>query len=130
MGRSYEEKKKREKLWYEKGKARDAGHVRRLMHHPLVKRIFANPYGEVEDERPFRPRIMLEALARCGFDDIHSEAATFSHCSFYVPIAKAVNTLTGPLLGVSPLKYFGWLVLYWAREGHPGLPPDDDARKP
>ena len=81
-----------------------------------MKRILRNPYGEVEDEGPFDPRLMLRSLRRAGFINIEMRAATFSHCSFYVPLAKLVNRITKPLLNTWPCKYFGWMVVYWAEK--------------
>lgn len=81
-----------------------------------IKRIAKNPFYEVEDEDPFPPGLLLASLKRVGFTNLEIHAATFSHCSFYVPLANLVNRLTKPLLDVSPFKYFGWLVLYWAEK--------------
>jgi SAM-dependent methyltransferase len=81
-----------------------------------MKKIFRNPYGEVEDEGPFRPKLLIDALKRTEFTDIEVQAATFSHCSFYVPFARFFNWTTKPLLKVWPFKYFGWIVVYWARK--------------
>ncbi len=87
-----------------------------------IKRIFMNPYDEVEDEGPLRPGSMLKFLRRCGYVNIRCQAASFSHNSFYVPVARMVNSLTRPLLSVSPLKYFGWMVAYYAEK--PGTGPE------
>ena len=81
-----------------------------------LKRVARNPFGEVEDEDPFHPGLMLSSLRRAGFTNIEMQAATFSHCSFYVPIAKMVNRFTRPLLSVGAFKYFGWMVVYWAEK--------------
>lgn len=81
-----------------------------------MKRILRNPYDEVEDEDPFRPKLMLDSLKQIGFTNIEMEAATFSHSSFYIPIAKLINRLTKSILNTKSLKYFGWLVLYWAEK--------------
>jgi SAM-dependent methyltransferase len=78
-----------------------------------IKRIFNNPYGEVEDEDPFSPLRMMAALRATGFSELDLQAATYSHCAFYMPMAKVVNQITRGLLRVWPLKYFGWLVLFW-----------------
>ena len=82
-----------------------------LLTRPL--KWFNNPYGEVKDEGPFPPGRLLAALKETGFINMDMEAATFSHCSFYMPVAKAVNQLLAPILPVWPIKYFGWLVLFW-----------------
>ncbi|MFX1277694.1 MAG: class I SAM-dependent methyltransferase [Promethearchaeota archaeon] len=90
--------------------------------HPLcaftrpIKKIFNNPFKEVEDEGPFRPKLMLNALKRTGFTSLEFCAATFSHMSFYIPLAKIVNWITKPLLNKWPFKLFGWLILFWAEK--------------
>lgn len=81
-----------------------------------IKRIFGNVYDEIEDEDPFHPRLMLNSLRRTGFTNIELHAATFSHCSFYIPFAKLVNRLTKSLLSNKVLRYFGWQVVYWAEK--------------
>lgn len=81
-----------------------------------LKRIFNNPYGEIEEEDPFRPRIMISALKFSGFCNIEVQAASFSHCAFPKPLAKAVNLLTKPILNIRPFKYSGWMVNYYAEK--------------
>jgi SAM-dependent methyltransferase len=81
-----------------------------------VKRIFNNPYGEIEEEDPFRPRLMLTALRNNGFRNVEMRAASFSHCAFPKPLAKTVNFLTRPLLNLIPFKYQGWMVIYYAEK--------------
>jgi SAM-dependent methyltransferase len=77
-----------------------------------IKKWGNNPYGEVEDERPFHPCIMLQALENIGFQNVDFQAATFSHPAFYIPLANFINKIARPLLKVFPFKYFGWLVLF------------------
>ena len=81
-----------------------------------IKRVFRNPFGEVEDEGPFHPGLMLGSLRRTGFTNIEIHGASFSHNSFYVPLAKLFNRLTKPLLDARPLKYLAWMVIYWAEK--------------
>ena len=81
-----------------------------------IKRIFRNPFGEVEDEDPFRPALMLNSLGRLGFQNIEIRAATFSHPSFCIPLSKLINYSTQPLFNVWPLKYCAWLLVYWAEK--------------
>jgi hypothetical protein len=59
---------------------------------------------------------MLKSLRRNGYVNISFQAASFSHNAFYVPLAKVVNRLTRPLLGTYPLRYFGWMVVYYAEK--------------
>lgn len=81
-----------------------------------MKRVFRNPFGEVEDEGPFHPELMLESLRHTGFKNIEIHGASFSHNSLYVPFAKLLNRLTKPLLDAGPLRYLAWMVIYWAEK--------------
>ena len=81
-----------------------------------IKKLFNNPFGEVEDEAPFHPGLMLKSLRRTGFTKIEMRAATFSHCSFYIPLARMVNFVTKPFLDFWLLKYFAWMVVYCAEK--------------
>ncbi len=79
-----------------------------------IKKIFSNPFKEVEDEGPFRPKLMIKALKRTGFTNLEFCATSFSHMSFYIPVAKILNWITTPLLNKWPFKLLGWVILYWA----------------
>jgi SAM-dependent methyltransferase len=81
-----------------------------------VKRLFNNPYGEVEDERPFPPKMLTQALVRTGFTQIETRAATFSHPAIFIPVQRVIDELTGPLLSVKLFTHLAWLVLYAARK--------------
>lgn len=80
-----------------------------------IKKIFKNPYGEVEDEGPIDPSGLVQALTECDFQDVQVETATFSHCSFFRPLANVVNLLSKPLLRVFPFSYCGWFVIFSCR---------------
>lgn len=86
-----------------------------LVTRPL-KKLF-NPYGEVEDEGPFHPGHMIRKLKEAGFKNIKMQGASFSHCSFYVPLARFVNFVTRPILKIWPIDYFAWMVLFAAEKG-------------
>jgi SAM-dependent methyltransferase len=86
-----------------------------LVTRPL-KTLFNNPFGEVEDEAPFRPGRMIRALGQADFVDIEIRAATFSHSAFFVPMARLINRLSGPFLGLWPFNHLGWLVIFWAEK--------------
>jgi SAM-dependent methyltransferase len=86
-----------------------------LLTRPL-KRILNNPMGEVEDEDPIRPGMMLDALERTGFENKRFRAASFSHCAFFIPLARFINVLTKPLLAVWPFKHIGWMVVFYAEK--------------
>jgi SAM-dependent methyltransferase len=79
-----------------------------------LKKLFGNPYDEVDEERPFPPRLMLDSLRRSGFVNIEYQAATFSHPSFFRPIARFVNRSSSAFLRTWPLKNIGWLLIYTA----------------
>lgn len=79
-----------------------------------LKKLFRNPYGEVESERPFRPKLMIQSLKQVGFFKIQLSGANFSHCSIPVPIAKIINKLTRFLLENEIFKRFSWIVLFGA----------------
>lgn len=79
-----------------------------------IKKLFANPFGEVPGEGPISPFALIRALRSCGYDRIRLQAATYSHCSFYTPLSLAVNYVTRWLLNCFPLKYCGWLVVFYA----------------
>lgn len=81
-----------------------------------IKRVFSNPYGEVEDERPFPPGLLVSSLKETGFRNVATQAATFSHPAFYKPLANFVNLITKDLLAVNPLKQLGWLIVFWGEK--------------
>lgn len=87
-----------------------------LVTRPL-KKLFGNPFGEVEDEGPFSPHLLLRALRRTGFVNVTMRPASFSHCAFYTPVAKAVNRITRPWLGSPRMAYLSWMALFWAEKG-------------
>jgi SAM-dependent methyltransferase len=78
-----------------------------------IKRLFKNPFNEVEDEDPFPPRLLLQALQKVGFSELGYEAASFSHPVFHVPLANFVNRMSKPLLPVWPWKNFAWMIVFW-----------------
>lgn len=86
-----------------------------LITRPL-KRILKNPFDEIEDEDPFHPGTMIKSLQQAKFSQINIKPATFSHCSFYVPLAKLINFITNPILEKRSFAYFSWLVIYWAKK--------------
>ena len=60
--------------------------------------LFPNPYEEVEDKDLYHLNILESPMERAGFIDLDIQAATFSHCAFYVSVAKTINRLTGKFL--------------------------------
>ena len=82
-----------------------------------LKKITGNIYGEVEDEAPFDPRILINSLKKTGFVNLDVKAASFGHTSLYIPIAKAIKFLTKPLLKTDKFwKYFAWVLLFWGEK--------------
>ena len=81
-----------------------------------MKKILHNPFEEVEDEGAFRPKLMIDSLRRTNFINLEMRAASFSHVSFFIPLAKIINKITRPLLYRWPFKIFAWYVLYWAEK--------------
>ncbi|MBN1799980.1 MAG: class I SAM-dependent methyltransferase [Candidatus Lokiarchaeota archaeon] len=82
----------------------------------LIKRLFKNPYGEVSDEDPFRPKRLVNSLKKIGFINIKTVGATFSHAIFSKPLAKIINKLTFQILKKYPFKIFSWMILFWAEK--------------
>lgn len=80
-----------------------------------AKRIFGNITGAVEDEMPFNPRMLSDAMKRCKFHDVRVFGASFSHNRFPVWFAKVVNMVTFPLLRVPFVKNFTWMCLFYGR---------------
>ncbi|MFX1258970.1 MAG: class I SAM-dependent methyltransferase [Promethearchaeota archaeon] len=81
-----------------------------------LKAIFRNPMGEIEEEAPFHPKYMINSLDRAGFKNLELYGGTFSHCFFYIPLAKFIHFMTKPLLNKSPFKLFAWTVIYWGEK--------------
>ena len=72
--------------------------------------------GEIEEETPFHPKYMTNTLTRVGFKNLELYGGTFSHCFFYIPIAKFIHYMTKPLLKKWPFKLFAWTVIYWGEK--------------
>lgn len=81
-----------------------------------LKTIFRNPYGEIEEEAPFRPKYMINSLNQVGFKNLELQGGTFSHCFFYIPLAKFIHFITKPLLNKWPFKLFAWTVIFWGEK--------------
>ena len=82
-----------------------------------LKTITRNIYGEVEDEAPFNPKLLINSLREAGFIKLEEKAASFSHVSFYIPLAKLINFLSNPILRTNKfLKYFAWIVIFWGEK--------------
>ncbi|MFX1387166.1 MAG: class I SAM-dependent methyltransferase [Promethearchaeota archaeon] len=82
-----------------------------------LKKITKNIYGEVEDETPFNPKLLIHSLEESGFINLETRAATFSHVSLYIPLAKLINFLSKPFLKTNRFwKYFAWIVIFWGEK--------------
>ena len=80
------------------------------------KRIFGNVSGCVEDESPFCPQRLANALTRCGFVDVGFSATSYSHLCMPVPLARIINTVTRPLLRAPLLKHFAYYCVFYGRK--------------
>jgi hypothetical protein len=81
-----------------------------------LKKILRNPYGEIEEEAPFRPKLMINSIKHVGFKNVKNFGGTFSHSFFYIRMAKVIHFLTKRLLDHSPFKNFAWTEIYWAQK--------------
>jgi SAM-dependent methyltransferase len=81
-----------------------------ILTRPL--KLLGNPFDEVEDEGPFRPKLMTDAIDQVGFINFNMQAATFSHPAVYIPVARLINKISQSLLNLWPFKIFGWLIIY------------------
>ncbi|MHA1931956.1 MAG: class I SAM-dependent methyltransferase [Promethearchaeota archaeon] len=81
-----------------------------------LKTILRNPFGEIQEEAPFRPKYMIKSLKQVGFKNIELYGGTFSHCFFYIPLAKFIHFTTKPLLNKWPFKNFAWTVVFWGEK--------------
>ncbi len=81
-----------------------------------LKKLLGNPYGEIEEEAPYRPKYMIDSLNRVGFKEVEFYGGTFSHCFFYIPLAKMIHFFTKSLLDKWPFKIFAWTVIYWGEK--------------
>ncbi|MFX0178900.1 MAG: class I SAM-dependent methyltransferase [Candidatus Hodarchaeota archaeon] len=82
-----------------------------------LKKITKNIYGEVEDEAPFNPKWLINSLKEVGFINLDIKAATFSHVSFLIPVAKFANFVFKPFLKTNRFwKYFAFLILFWGEK--------------
>lgn len=81
-----------------------------------LKKLLHNPYGEIEEEAPYRPKYMIDSLNRVGFKGIELYGGTFSHCFYYIPLAKLIHFFTKPLLDKWPFKNLAWTVIYWGEK--------------
>lgn len=82
-----------------------------------IKKVFGNPFDEVEDERPFRPSYMLSSLQEAGFVNVGYQAASFSHPVFFKFLSKFVNAISGFFLRLWPIKNFAWMIVFHAENG-------------
>ena len=85
-------------------------------HHEALKHLRGSPMGEVEDEGPFSPGLVVRSLKDAGFVDVTWRGISFSHPRFYRPMARVVNRVTKPLLAAGPFRAFAWTVAYAARK--------------
>ena len=83
----------------------------------VARKIFGNITGTVEDERPFNPIKLSDAMMRCGFCDVHVLGASFTHSRVPIWLAKVSNVVTSPFLTFPIVKYLAWLCIFYGRKG-------------
>jgi len=81
-----------------------------------LKKVVGNITGAVEDEMPFNPLMLSNAMKRCGFHDVQVLGASYSHNRVPIWIAKVNNVVTLPLLKCPFVKYFAWMCLFYGRK--------------
>jgi SAM-dependent methyltransferase len=81
-----------------------------------ARQIIGNITGLVEDEMPFSPLKLANAMKRCEFHDVQMFGASFSHNRVPIWIAKVNNVVTLPLLNFPFVKYFAWMCLFYGRK--------------
>jgi len=80
------------------------------------KRLFGNITGQVEDEAPFAPVRLANSFRRCGFSQVRVRGAGFAHNRIPIPVAKAINLLTTPLLHPFPCNHLNWMCLFTGKK--------------
>jgi SAM-dependent methyltransferase len=84
----------------------------------LGRMVFGNITGTVSDEAPLKPRVLAQAMRRCGFQEVRVQAASFSHHRLPIWLAKINNILTLPLTKVPVLCNCAWLCIFYGQK-HP-----------
>jgi SAM-dependent methyltransferase len=82
-----------------------------------ARRVFGNITGTVEDEAPFHPRRLSQAMERCGFRHVQVFGASFSYHRMPIPISRINNALTRPLLRLPLVEYFAWMCVFSGSKG-------------
>jgi len=81
--------------------------------------LFGEVTGQLEDEAPFPPFRLAASLRRSGFAQVRTLGAGLCHNRTPIPIARAFNAVTAPLLGFFPLSHICWMCVFTARK--PGM---------
>ncbi len=81
-----------------------------------MKKIVGNISGAVEDEMPFNPKKLSNAMKRCGFHNVTIKGASFSYHRIPILIAKLNNIITLPLLKIPFLKNFAFMCLFYGKK--------------
>jgi SAM-dependent methyltransferase len=82
----------------------------------IAKALFGNITGTVEDEAPFYPPRLADAMERCGFCNVRIIGAGFAHNRVPIIAAKILNVATYPLLMMPVIKYFCWMCVFGGRK--------------
>ena len=77
-----------------------------------AKKLVGNITGAVEDEAPFVPFRLSRAMTNCGFREVRTYGASFTHNRIPICLAKINNTLTFPLLRLPFFRYIAWMCVF------------------
>jgi SAM-dependent methyltransferase len=82
----------------------------------MGKSIFGNITGQVEDEAPFPPARLARSFRRCGLTEVRIRGAGFAHNRVPIPLAKAINALSRPVLDLFPFNHLAWMCVFTGRK--------------
>lgn len=82
----------------------------------LLKKIVGNITGLVEDEAPFPPGVLSQAMEQIGFTNVKVLGASFCHNRIPIPFAKTINFLSYPLLKIPIVNKLAWMCIFSGRK--------------
>jgi SAM-dependent methyltransferase len=82
----------------------------------VLRKIVGNITGLVEDEAPFPPRVLSQAMKQTGFRNVEVLGASFCHNRIPIPLAKVTNFLTYPLLKIPIVNNLAWMCIFSGRK--------------
>jgi SAM-dependent methyltransferase len=87
----------------------------------FTKHIAGNITGQVEDEAPFIPLTLLNAMKRCEFKKVKVSGGSFTHSRIPIWMAKINNIITYPLLKIPIVNHFAWLCIFYGNKQKIGV---------